>query len=170
MDQPRLMRLADDGLVPNNARVAVRLYSGLPEAGGPEPEARFIARFAGNGWGGAWVDGIYPFHHYHATAHEVLGIARGWAEVQLGGSQGPRLRLVAGDAVLVPAGVGHCRLAAASDLSVVGAYPPGQEAPDLKRATAADRATALALIGRVADPARDPVLGTPFAGLAPVAG
>jgi uncharacterized protein YjlB len=34
------------------------------------------------------VDGIYPFHHFHSTAHEVLGIVAGSAVVVLGGPSG----------------------------------------------------------------------------------
>ena len=34
------------------------------------------ALFARNGWLGAWVDGIYSFHHFHSTRHEVLANIR----------------------------------------------------------------------------------------------
>ena len=37
----------------------------------------FEELFHGNGWGNGWRNGIFPFHHYHSTAHEVLGIAAG---------------------------------------------------------------------------------------------
>jgi uncharacterized protein YjlB len=63
----------------------------------------------------------------------------------------------AGDAVAIPAGVGHCRLCE-DDLVVVGAYPEGQEW-DLCRATEADCAKALENIPWVPLPQRDPVLG-----------
>jgi uncharacterized protein YjlB len=151
--------LADDGLVPNNAALALLVYRRAVVAVGLDTEAAIIAGLAANGWGGAWVDGIYPFHHYHARSHEVLVFARGDADVQLGGPSGPVLRLAAGDAVLIPAGVGHRRIAASADLSVVGAYPAGQEDWDLKRATAADRALALTEIPRVARPPCDPIRG-----------
>jgi uncharacterized protein YjlB len=149
----------DDGLVPNNPRLALKLYRRALDVTMRDPEAAIIAHFAANGWGGAWVDGIYPFQHYHARCHEVLGIARGEARVQLGGPAGPVLALTAGDAVLIPAGVGHCRMGASSDFSVVGAYPAGQEAYDLKRATVADHAAAIPEIPLVPLPALDPVLG-----------
>ena len=47
------------------------------------------------GWLGAWVDGIYAFHHFHSTAHEVLGIVAGSASVILGGPKGRRFEAVA---------------------------------------------------------------------------
>jgi uncharacterized protein YjlB len=152
--------LDDDGVIPNNPRLPVLLYRGAlnRDVAGPEPEAAILARFAGNGWGGGWVDGIYPYHHYHPDAHEVLGIARGWAKVQLGGSAGPVVELRAGDAVLLPAGVGHCRIES-EDLCVVGAYPRGQEAPEIARAGPAAHARAKASIAGVPRPEHDPVHG-----------
>jgi hypothetical protein len=35
--------------------------------------------FALNGWLGAWVNGVFSFHHFHSTAREVLGIVAGSA-------------------------------------------------------------------------------------------
>ena len=149
--------LADDGLVPNNAAVPARIYRGCLPAG-PGAEADIEALFAANGWSNAWVDGIYPFHHYHATVHEVLGLARGGVRLQLGGPSGPVLALRAGDGVLIPAGVGHCCLEAGPDLTVVGAYPGGA-GWDLVRATPDARAAAITRISAVPPPATDPILG-----------
>ncbi|MFM9938061.1 MAG: hypothetical protein ACKVP7_01030 [Hyphomicrobiaceae bacterium] len=147
--------LRDDGLVPNNSARPLVVYRAALPTGSPE---RIIKHFAANGWSNAWVNGIYPFHHYHATAHEVLGLAVGWAEVQFGGASGPIVRVEAGDAVLIPAGVGHCRRAASGDLTVVGAYPGGADW-DLQRATPEARLASLPLIARVPMWPRDPVLG-----------
>lgn len=163
MPTPRLEPhlLADDGLVPNNARMALIVYRGAFDVAGNHgdgAEEQIEAHFASHDWGNGWVNGIYDFHHYHATAHEVLGIARGWAEVQFGGAHGPTVRVAAGDAVFIPAGVGHCRKAASGDLSVVGAYPGGV-GYDTKRATAKEHAQALAEVPRVPPPATDPILG-----------
>ena len=150
--------LSDDGLVPNNPALPLAVYRQALPVGGSDPEERIISLFAENGWSNAWINGIYPFHHYHATTHEVLGLARGWAEVQFGGPDGPIVRVTGGDAVLIPAGVGHCRTSASPDLSVVGAYPGGSDW-DLQRATPEARTKALPLIARVPLPTRDPVLG-----------
>lgn len=150
--------LRDDGLVPNNPALPLTVYREALPAGDRDAAQRIIAHFARNGWTNAWINGIYGFHHYHASAHEVLGIACGSARVQFGGDKGPIVDVAAGDVVLIPAGVGHCRISASDDLSVVGAYPGGAE-PDLKRATTGDRAQSLAQIGKVGRWERDPVRG-----------
>ncbi len=155
-----VLKLADDGLVPNNPALAARIYrAALPAGAGAERQLE--AHFARNGWSNAWVNGIYGHHHYHATAHEVLGLAQGLARVQLGGPSGPIVDLRAGDGVLIPAGVGHCCLGASSDLSVVGAYPEGANW-DHVRATPQARLAALVEIRRVPMPSSDPVLGGAF--------
>lgn len=149
--------LEDDGLIPNNASLPLIVYRGGLEPLGGDAEERILGLFAANGWGSAWVDGIFAYHHYHSTAHEVLGVARGWARVQFGGPNGLVTEVSAGDAVLIPAGVGHCRLASGS-LSVVGAYPGGRKW-DLCRESEADRARALANIPAVPLPETDPLFG-----------
>jgi uncharacterized protein YjlB len=148
-----------DGFVPNNARLPLILYRQVipVDAGNGDPETAFEALFASHGWTGAWVNGIYDYHHYHSTAHEVLGIARGRAKVQFGGPQGVAVEMTAGDAIAIPAGVGHCLLSG-EDLVVIGAYPDGQEW-DLCRATEAHCAKALENIPWVPLPRLDPVLG-----------
>jgi len=149
----------DAGLIPNNRKLPLVLYrqalalDGLTRA----PERAFEALFRSNGWDGVWIDGIYDFHHYHSTAHEVLGMAKGFACVQFGGPQGIVAELAAGDAVVIPAGVGHC-LVEGKDLVVVCAYPAGQDW-DLCRATESDRAKALENIPWVPLPRLDPVFG-----------
>jgi uncharacterized protein YjlB len=152
---------ADGANVPNNPTLPLRLYRQAFAFQSADREQHVIAHLAGNDWGAAWVNGIYDFHHYHATAHEVLVITRGWADVMFGGPQGRVIRAEAGDAVIIPAGVGHCRTEASPDLTVVGAYPAGQENYDLKRATREDHARALKEIANVGLPARNPITGTP---------
>jgi len=151
--------LAIDGLIPNNAKLPLVLYRQALALEGlrSEPERAFETLFRLNGWRGAWVDGIYDFHHYHSTAHEVLGIAEGFARVQFGGPEGLVVDLTDGDVVLIPAGVGHC-LIEGEDLIVVGAYPEGQDW-DLCRASASDRIKALENIPWVPLPKLDPVFG-----------
>ena len=116
------------------------------------------ALFAGNGWEGAWRDGIFSFHHFHSTAHEVLGIARGNARVSLGGPRGQTFAVRAGDVMVLPAGTGHCNAGASSDLLVVGAYPDGMKW-DIRRGDPAERDEVLANIRAVPLPRCDPVEG-----------
>jgi len=156
-----IVHFAPDGFIPNNPSVPFVCYRAVLDLGARDREQSIIRHFAANGWGNAWINGIYPFQHYHATAHEVLGIARGRALVQFGGPHGPELEVVAGDAVLIPAGVGHYRLDMSGDLSVIGAYPEGQSA-DLRRDNAADHRDAATLIAAVPLPRLDPVTGAAF--------
>ncbi len=155
------LQFVPDGYIPNNPTLPLGCYRAVFDFGGRDREDAIIRQFTANGWGDAWINGIYPFQHYHATAHEVLGIARGRALVQFGGPNGPKLEVSAGDAVLIPAGVGHCRLDMSDDLSVVGAYPEGQSA-DLRRNNAADRQGAATRIAAVPLPRLDPVTGAAF--------
>ena len=68
-----LQPLEDDGVFPNS-QLPLVLYRLAVKLAGHDPTAVFEQLFAANGWDGSWRDGIYPFHHYHSTAHEVLGI------------------------------------------------------------------------------------------------
>src|SRR5205085_9222959 len=111
-----------------------------------------------HGWPDSWRNGIYADHHYHSTAHEVLGIARGNAWVRLGGEGGQTLELSAGDVVVIPAGIAHKREAASGDLLVIGSYPKGQH-PDMCRPEPGRHGAARSAIVAVKLPARDPVTG-----------
>ena len=147
----------DDGHVPNNPSLPLIVYRAVLETG-PRAAVACEALFAGNDWSAAWINGIYAHHHYHSTAHEVLGIARGNARVRLGGEGGQTVELNAGDVVVIPAGTAHKREAASSDLLVIGAYPRGQH-PDICRAEAAAHDRALPAIAAVPLPEADPVTG-----------
>ena len=154
--------LAGDGTVPNNAALPLVIYRGVLARMEKDPKgdraAAFETMFARNGWPDSWRNGIYPYHHYHSTAHEVLGIAAGSARVRLGGEQGQTVEIRAGDVVVIPAGVAHRREAASADLLVIGSYPRGQH-PDVCKPGGTGREAALRNIKAVPLPASDPVTG-----------
>jgi len=155
--EPTAIHFADDGLVPNNP-MPFLVYKSAVTLDRGEPEATIEKLFGGNGWGAMWRNGVYDFLHYHATVHEVLGIARGNARVRFGGDKGRVLEISAGDVAILPAGTGHQCLSASSDFSVVGAYPPGPPM-DLQRPTPEAHVKALKTIRMVALPGTDPVMG-----------
>ncbi len=151
-----LEQFEDDGTFPNS-RLPLLLYrAALPEDV-VDPEA-FERLFEMNGWPPAWRASIFTYHHYHSTAHEALGVASGEARLMLGGPNGREFDVVAGDAIVIPAGVGHRRLSSSADFLVVGAYPPGQQM-DLLRGGAGDRPRADQNISQVPLPRTDPVGG-----------
>lgn len=134
--------------IPNHPSFNVLVYRGV---GG---DLRSL--FAEHGWGGSWVDGVFDFHHFHSSSHEVLGVLSGTATLELGGPQGRSFEVAAGDVLVLPAGTGHRRATARDGFTVTGAYPAGQEDYDLLRS--ADDA-ARERIARVPVPEQDPVGG-----------
>jgi uncharacterized protein YjlB len=144
--------------IPNNPRFPVLIYHGVEAATEGADAAR--ALFAEHGWGGAWVDGIFPFHHFHSTSHEALAVVAGRAVVELGGSQGQAFEVSAGDVLVLPAGTGHRRASSEPGFTVVGAYPAGQEDYDLLRGDdPAEVEAARERIAALPAPPDDPVGG-----------
>ena len=152
---PERLSVPANGGIPNNPDLPALLYRAALAAA----EAEVRARFAGNGWGVLWSWTVFDYHHWHPASHEALACVAGWADLHLGGPQGPVVRLAAGDVAVLPAGFGHRRVDSGDGFAVVGAYPPGQESPEILRADAMDLGAALARIGGVALPESDPVYG-----------
>jgi uncharacterized protein YjlB len=148
----------DDGSIPNNPTLPLLVYPQALAEREWEP-SRLKELLAGNGWGGAWVDGVFPYHHYHSTSHEVLCVVGGWARITFGGPEGETIEVGAGDVVVIPAGVGHCREGSGGGFSVVGAYPKGQESYDLRTGEEGERPGVLENIRNVPLPKADPLLG-----------
>lgn len=130
--------LKDDGVFPNNANVPLVLSRHVvPTVSGSATARDMEMIFLENGWEPQWHGSLYNVHHYHATTHEAIGVLCGKATVQFGGPQGPEIRVGAGDAILIPAGVAHC-LKSSTGFRVIGAYPPGCS-PDMCVGTAGER-------------------------------
>jgi uncharacterized protein YjlB len=155
--QPISIVFADDGLVPNNP-LPFLVYKRAVDVDNDHPEKTIEGLFGANGWGAMWRNGVYDYLHYHATVHEVLGIAKGNAVVRFGGDKGKEIAVAAGDVAILPAGTGHQCLSASDDFSVVGAYPPGPEM-HVTRPTPENHARALKAIPAVKLPGTDPVRG-----------
>jgi uncharacterized protein YjlB len=141
-------------VIPNHPAFGVLIYR---EVNAPDVRALFHEQ----GWGGSWVNGVFEFHHFHSTSHEVLGVLAGEATLELGGPQGDSFQVHAGDVLVLPAGTGHKRATARNGFTVCGAYPAGQEDYDLLRE--ADDA-ARERIRSVPVPDQDPVGGEGVAG------
>lgn len=154
--EPETMLLKKNGWMPNNERLPVLLYRSAFDARSSNSVERVEALLAKNGWDPAWRNGVFAYHHYHSTSHEVLGFVGGEARIILGGEGAKEVTVRAGDIALLPCGTGHCRVSASSDFLVVGAYGLGQHWDLLKSAPDA------AAISRMKDlpfPSKDPVGG-----------
>jgi uncharacterized protein YjlB len=152
--------------IPNHPGFPVLVYRGT----GMRDPMTARSRFAEHGWGGSWVDGVFDFHHFHSTSHEVLAVVAGRATLELGGPQGETFEVAAGDVVVLPAGTGHRRAVADGSFTVVGAYPAGQERYDLLRGDdPAEVEAARERIAALGAPPEDPVGGDGVGGWRQVA-
>lgn len=155
MQQPETFTFADDGAIPNSPKPLLVYRNAVPT----DPNA-IEDLFARNHWPPAWRNGVFPFHHFHSTAHEALGVARGHARVLFGGPNGKILELHAGDVAILPAGTGHCNQGASPDLLIVGAYPAGTAAQlDTRRGRREEHDEVVRNIATVPVPDADPVTG-----------
>jgi len=149
MSGPETIRLDMPGW--SNPSLSVLVYrGGVPVADAVAVEAMLES----TAWPPGWRNGVYPFHHFHSTAHEALACVTASATLRLGGPDGLDVRIEAGDLLVLPAGTGHRRVEASADFLLVGAYPEGQDW-DVRReaADAADEARIAAVPMPTADPA-----------------
>jgi len=161
--QPETLRFdADETSGFPNSPLPVLIYRQVLVISGKvpakDPAAEFEALFARHQWPPQWRYGLYDFDHFHSTAHEALGVFRGQAHVRLGGPSGSEHDIVAGDVLVLPAGVGHACLEARDDFTMVGAYPPGQSW-EVERGDPAELPHARVRVAEVSMPADDPVGG-----------
>jgi uncharacterized protein YjlB len=150
--------LKDDGTFPNNDRLPVLIYKNVVELKGDNDPEAFEKVFEKNDWSNSWRNGIFDYHHYHSTTHEVLGIYAGTAEVQLGGENGFTAKLEKGDVIVIPGGVAHMNLNSSSDFACVGAYPDGRDY-DMNYGKPEEREKAFQMLVLIPLPTADPVFG-----------
>ncbi|HEY0945061.1 MAG TPA: cupin domain-containing protein [Opitutaceae bacterium] len=152
-------RFADAGSIPNHPTLPVIVYKRAGRArSAPDLADWYERHWPQHGWRAAWRYGVYPFPHYHSTAHEILGVYRGRASLRLGDRTGVTVVVEAGDVIVLPAGTAHQNLGASEDFHVVGGYPEGQSA-DLLRGNPGERPGADERIARVPLPKADPMSG-----------
>lgn len=146
------------GMVPNSRFPLLVHRNGI--VGGQAEQV--LERFRANGWLNNWrYAGVYSYPHFHSTTHECLGVATGWMEVEMFGQGGLRLRVEAGDVIVVPAGVSHNMVGHSDDVLMVGGYPDGRDWDNMQddHLTEDTRRAAAKRIMMLPIPASDPVLG-----------
>jgi uncharacterized protein YjlB len=160
MAKPKIQTLfiPDDGAFPNNGTLSLILMMQVFDPATKNLAGAIEKIFHGNAWGRSWRNGIFTFHHYHSTAHEVLGLYSGRVKAQFGGPDGPAATAEAGDVIIIPAGVSHKNIDQSSDFRCVGAYPAGQS-PDMQYGKPGERPLADQNIRSVPLPKTDPVFG-----------
>ncbi|TPN81137.1 hypothetical protein FJ987_09865 [Mesorhizobium sp. CU2] len=140
-----------------NSRLPVLIYRGIISGS----IANFEATIRANGWFPDWYSkmGLYPKHHFHSDAHELIGFASGAQTGRLGGDGGVDVELEKGDVVVIPAGVGHLGIGISDDILAIGAYPLGYGIRDFRLCEASEFAEAFRKVQQVPVPPTDPFLG-----------
>jgi uncharacterized protein YjlB len=155
--QPEQFTFADDGTFPGNT-LPVLLYRAAITVQAQDRASVFERGFDENDWRNSWVNGVYPFPHYHSTSREVLGVYYGAATLRLGGEGCQKVEVHSGDVIVIPAGVVHQNLGATADFGVVGGYPGGRQW-DLLRGLPRERPQADRNIAALPIPDYDPIYG-----------
>jgi uncharacterized protein YjlB len=152
-----LFNFDDNGRVPNSSMPVLK-YKYAFSAG--HITRQLLEKLVqGHDWYVDWVekDAVYRYTHYH-TVHEVLVIMNGDAEIQIGGTNGEKIKVTDGDILAIPAGVAHKRLSGGKNFSVAGLYMMGQTW-DLLRQTPRNYREACLKLSEVMLPDTDPFYG-----------
>lgn len=154
--EAELYSFKPSGGVPNSRLPLVFWPKRLPAViGGGNAVMELYER---NSWTGTWVYTVFPFWHFHTKGHEVLTCVAGSAKIGLGGDDGIVATVSVGDVSIIPAGVGHRKLAASPDFLMAGGYPPGQTG-NIVRPGDLEQTRIAAEIAAVALPMTDPITG-----------
>ncbi|MCA0318384.1 MAG: cupin domain-containing protein [Proteobacteria bacterium] len=148
--------LKGNGRIPNS-RLPLLIYRGAVQVGVAEMEEQ-IRR---NDWPPEWHSsfGMYPRHHFHSDAHELIAVTRGTMVGLFGGHDGVRATVTAGDVIVIPAGVGHFGESITEDLRLTGAFPAGYAIHDFRLGYPDEYARVADRAQRVPIPANDPLHG-----------
>lgn len=144
----------DDGYYPNHPFLPTLFYSKAIDVS-QEDVTQTLSK---NQWSNQWTGGVFDYHHYHSTSHEVLVVLKGAATLTLGGPQGIAIDIEKNDLLVLPAGVAHKNQGATKDFKVLGAYPYGNSF-DLKTGQKHEYEAALKEIPEAPYPYADPLLG-----------
>ncbi len=145
----------NDGVIPNSF-LPVIVYSNICES--DDCATYFERKFQENNWGNNWRDVVLTYDHFHSNTHEVLGVAKGFVSLKIGGLNGVFLEAKQGDVIILPAGVGHYSISNKLDYQIVGGYPNGLDwdmCTDLKE----NEFGIIENISKVKLPEADPVFG-----------
>jgi uncharacterized protein YjlB len=147
--------IGENGNFPNNSQLPLLIYEGCFRGEEVNEIEELVAE---NQWKNIWVNGIFPFHHYHSNTHEVLAVSSGFCDVQVGGEGGEIFKIKEGDLLLLPAGVAHKNVSCARGFVCVGAYP--MELPyDMNYGKSEERRAAIERIKEAPLPKTDPLYG-----------
>lgn len=154
--EPLKYYFKDDGRIPNSKYPLLVYKNAFPGRG--DKAAEWLEnKFAENNWTNSWRNGVFDYHHYHSITHEVLGVFKGYALLHLGGEEGEKIEVTAGDIIVIPAGVGHKNLGS-ENFQLVGAYPDGRDY-DINKGKEGERPQVDKNITEVPLPDADPLLG-----------
>ena len=84
--------IPEDGNFPNNDALPLILMRQVFDPKTKNLVQTIEKTFHANAWERSWRNGIYDFHHYHSTAHEVLGLYAGRVKAQFGGPDGKKYK------------------------------------------------------------------------------
>ena len=151
------------GKIPNS-RFPLLIHRNAIPGGGVDAVKSLFRK---NGWGNNWeYPGVYEYAHFHSTTHECLGCANGWMEFNLsvGESGWTKVRIEAGDVIVMPAGGSHEDVGHSDDIMMCGGYADGRDWDNIQEAFLTPELyyAACKSIMSLPIPNLDPVTGQPL--------